>query len=89
MTTKTDGGPAFPFSGEYVAYEDEFGKEHRRTFSNEGLSIRDYFAAKFAAAWVLSITSSRPTESREAIGIEANRLGLIQADHMLNQRNKS
>jgi hypothetical protein len=66
-----DGGPAYP-----VPYE----------FMGAGMSLRDQLAAQFAVAWVQAIVASHPNESREAIGIEANRLGLLQADHMLKQR---
>lgn len=81
MTTKTDGGPAFPFgqtchvTGQLV-----------NGWGSEGMSLRDHMAIKFAAAWVRVITAEHATESREAIAIEANRLGLMQADHMLAQR---
>lgn len=85
MTTKTDGGPAFPAN----LAETSGGIIDSLDIGQGGMTIRDYFAAKFAVAWVLSITSTCPTESREAIGIEANRLGLLQATHMLAQRDKS
>jgi len=83
MTTKIDGGSAFPAPGLSNLPNGEF------LHPESGMTLREYLATKFAVAWVLSITACHPTESREEIGIEANRLGLIQADHMLNQRNKS
>lgn len=85
MTTKTDGGPAFPVADwDHQTFQPRTIEEARRLLS--GMTLRDYFAAKFAVAWVAAITASHANESREAIAIEANRLGLLQADHMLAQR---
>ncbi|MEI2416166.1 hypothetical protein V8Z80_08270 [Orrella sp. JC864] len=83
MSKIEDGGPAFPGERAFRYYQmgDRTGTE-----TVPGMSLRDYFAAKFSAAWVLAITASHPTESREAIGIEANRLGLLQADAMIRAR---
>jgi hypothetical protein len=65
-----------------VAYEDEFGKQHRRTFSNEGLSIRDYFAAKAMQMKFGTAGSSIPMEQMAADCY-------AMADAMLAERNKS
>ena len=71
-----DGGAAFP-----MERAPEEG-------CSEGMSLRDWFAGRFAAAWVIAI-SRRHAErgyEDEAAAVEANRLGLIQADAMLKAR---
>lgn len=83
MTTKNTGGLAFPWP---VADQECCG---RFESGYGGVSLREYYAAKFSAAWVQAITASHAIESREAIAIEANRLGLLQADHMLKQQEQS
>ena len=55
---------------------------------SSGMTLRDWFAGRFAAAWVIAI-SRRHAErgyEDEAAAVEANRLGLIQADAMLKAR---
>ena len=75
-----DGGPAFP-----VLVYDEVRGSHNET---DGMSLRDWFAGKFAAAWVVGLESRRGEEgySDEAAALEACRLGLMQADYMIEKR---
>ena len=47
MTAKHDGGPAFPVE-KFTAYPHGGGYIHR----DEGMSLRDYFAAKAMQGWV-------------------------------------
>lgn len=73
-----DGGPAFPTPHRPLNWES----------GAEGMSLRDWMAVKFAAAWVRSISTRRHEHGYTDEGVlqEANRLGLIQADAMLQQR---
>lgn len=52
--------------------------------SNDG-RLRDYFAAKFAAAWVVALSARTeiPAYCDSDAAVEACRLGLLQADAML------
>ena len=79
----TDGGPAFP---QLLAERMPYGVY---TLTAEGgMTLRDWFAGRFASAWVIAI-SRRHAErgyEDEAAAVEANRLGLIQADAMLKAR---
>lgn len=62
------------------------------TSNRGGLSIRAELAARFAAAWAMAIgvrAHHNPDYDDEGAGIEANRLGLLQADHFINQFNES
>ena len=54
----------------------------------EVVSPRDYFAAAFAAEWVAVLSRRRDVHgySDTAACVEANRLGLLQADAMLKAR---
>jgi hypothetical protein len=45
MSTKDDGGPAFPFGTEYTR-RDYFGNEEVMHENEPGMTLRDYFAAK-------------------------------------------
>lgn len=74
MSTQDDGGLAFPCgSGD--------------TRDPSGMSLRDYAAIKFAAAWVIVLgTREYASESDAEKMIEANRRGLKQADAMLIAR---
>ena len=73
------GGAAFPLRAKLP--NDEY-------CYNEGMSLRDYLAATFAAAWVvaLSIRHNDLGWSDAGAAVEANRLGLLQADEMIRAR---
>lgn len=76
MDTTNNGGPAFP------------QPEHSAAISPEGMTLRDYYAAHFAAAWVIAL-GARWKEggfSDDALLGEANNRGLQQADDMLKAR---
>lgn len=67
--------PAFP--------APEAGFEHFSQHSAYmGMTIRDYAAIKFAAAWVQALGGIQMSESRDALAVECLRLGLFQADYM-------
>ena len=76
MTHPTDGGPAFPLRGS--AYDEDLAQRH------EGLSLRDYYATHFAAAWTVALArrSAWPGLDESTVR-EAVRLGVLQADAML------
>lgn len=51
MTTKTDGGPAFPVADfDHQTFRPKDADEHRRLLS--GMTMRDYFAAKAMQALI-------------------------------------
>lgn len=70
MTTKTDGGPAFP------------SVNHPDIPVNNGMSLRDYFAAKAMAAMVASPDYVEGSWFQEDIAIQA----YTMADAMLKAR---
>lgn len=76
MSKKNDGGPAFPTSSENY---DEVNLE------GSGMTLRDYFAAKFASAMTppKGVVGTVQKERRK-IAIEA----YIMADAMLEARNE-
>ena len=84
-----DGGPAFPVSTRSCVSDSGYGhQDSESTWQFGGMSLRDWFAGRFASAWVIAI-SRRHAErgyEDEAAAVEANRLGLIQADAMLKAR---
>lgn len=78
MTTKTDGGPAFPRpAGDYNGTRHGNGAQ-------VGISIRDYFAAKAMAAMVASPGYEEGEWLQEDIALQA----YTMADTMLKQREK-
>lgn len=77
MTTlPNEGGPAFP-----TDTKDKFIPT-----PGGGMSLRCYFAAKFAAAWTIALSARWKEEGCDdrAIANEAARLGLWQAEAMLS-----
>lgn len=83
------GGPAFPMREER---REPVGDNIELVTPGEwpGMSLRDYFAAKFAAAWVIAL-GARWKEggfSDTDMLHESNRRGLEQADAMLAERAK-
>lgn len=83
---KNDGGPAFPHEADYIR-NDSDGFDFKVEF-HPGMSLRDYAAIKFAAAWIHALAERRGEGgySDEEAAEEAVRLGLIQADAMLAER---
>lgn len=83
MTDKT-GGPAFP-----QVYHPDMCCDP--AYVPAGMSLRDYMATKFAAAWTVALATRHGGPGLwgdEATSLEANRLGLKQADAMLQEREK-
>jgi|GEM_PF-6665852 len=97
--TMNDGGPAFH---EIVTeYDDDAHgslsslnwikrKYTENVYSVGGMSLRDYAAIKFSAAWTIALSGrdGREGYSDRGAAYEAVRLGLIQADAMLAERAK-
>lgn len=73
---KNTGGPAFPF------YENSYGV----TTGNEGMTLRDYFAAKALAALIVVLKDDR---KRGAAGVPIlAKYAYEYADAMLSERAK-
>ncbi len=51
MSTKDDGGPAFP-TGTQVEQNNATGETTIHQYLSDGISVRDYFAAKAMQAWL-------------------------------------
>lgn len=80
MSAKDDGGPAFPT---LLGLEDKgFGYQSARL--DEGMSLRDYFAAKAMQAWIMRFGQSEPVIAPET----ASRVAYTFADAMLGARKK-
>ena len=78
MTTKDTGGPAFPFSFEGPTTAPEF---------YEGMTLRDYFAAKAMAAHAVAVSgvaTKTPQDWHEMVA----QMAYMTADAMLAERNK-
>jgi hypothetical protein len=82
MTTQDDGGPAFPET--FTDWNPD--AEAREVTTYGGMTLRDYAAIKFAAAWVPVLGMTTMQESREQRAEEATRLGLLQADAFMKAR---
>ena len=50
MSTPNDGGPAFPRPEAFDPHTDDLGTQP----AQEGMTLRDYFAAKAMQGWVSS-----------------------------------
>lgn len=74
--TKETGGPAFP--GLHPSKECHY--------NDAGMTLRDYAAIKFAAAWVTVLGSEGLRETRDQRAAECNRLGMVQADDFMESR---
>ena len=69
-----DGGPAFPQNDAVV----------NRINNMDGMSLRQYYAGEFAAAWLPECIAQSKVDSRYPdAGKEANRMGLQQADALI------
>lgn len=85
MSAYKDGGPAFPRAAHY----DEEGPTHLDHMQQEGMSLRDYFAAKALAG----ICADPDTTVFECFDVpdafeQAALVAYDLADAMLAQRNK-
>lgn len=76
--SKPGSQPAFP-----VPEVEIDGISH--SARHKGLTVRQFYAATFAAAWIAVLERRRgePGYDDTAAAIESNRLGLRQADAML------
>lgn len=79
MTTKTDGGPAFPFG-----QISETTGQPVNGFYDPGMTLRDYFAAKAMAAMVASPDYVEGAWFQEDIALQA----YTMADAMLKARDE-
>jgi hypothetical protein len=68
--TKETGGPAFP-----AIMEDQYGSK----FANEGMTLRDYFAAKAMQGFAANLGPGATFETRASIAYQ-------WADEMLKAR---
>ena len=83
-----DGGPAYPQI--VTEYDEDAHKYTGNVHSIGGMSLRDYAAIKFSAAWTIALSGrdGREGYSDRCAAYEAVRLGLIQADALLAERAK-
>lgn len=83
---RKDGGPAFPTAVLIESATGADGVIRHSSIVTDGMSLRDYFAGQFAAAWVIALANR---DGRDADVVhEANRRGLEQADALLKERAK-
>ena len=78
MTTKDDGGPAFPVSGKNSAWD---GDPSRGWYTNPGMTLRQWYAGK---AMQGMLTEADTWESRANIVKQA----FIYADAMIAEGKK-
>jgi hypothetical protein len=85
MSAQNNGGSAFPHDEIHDCIEP-----YRHIQASTGVTVRDYFAAKFIAAWVVTLGARHglPWHSDRDAMWEAIRLGTEQADAMLAERAK-
>lgn len=90
MTTKNDGGPAFP-CGEKYATQDLAGvlTNHSKAPFYSGMTLRDYFAAKAPPPpdWWMENYSSRAGDLYTVADCVAQ-WNYVYADAMLSRRSK-
>ncbi|OWT61987.1 hypothetical protein [Candidimonas nitroreducens] len=81
MTTKSDGGPAFPVW--------ELNGDGQPEMTCFGISVRDYFAAKAMQGWLSSYgpDDQHPANNGSCDFVAAQAYAM--ADAMLAERNKS
>jgi hypothetical protein len=79
-TTPRDGGPAFPVPPEICS-----GPNNNWSYAYEGMTLRDYFAAAFAAAVLQGFLAGRDSYTPAA---HAAKWAYEQADAMLAERSK-
>lgn len=82
MDTKDNGGAAFPCEG---GRKTVVGNELRKTLPSDGMTLRDYFAAKALAGFAAHTKGARIKVGET--GAQANaRLAYEYADAMLEAR---
>lgn len=86
MNPKNDGGPAFPVPKQISSSRIEF-PDYDLVFK-EGLTIRDYFAAKAMSGWLASFDPDDGMPSKEVGQKQIAEMAYSIADAMLAERNK-
>lgn len=81
MNTKDDGGPAFP-TGTQVEQNYATGETVVHQYLSDGISVRDYFAAKAMQGMFAADTAESVMPN-----INKARLAYVMADEMLKARN--
>ena len=83
--SKNDGGTAFPVREDYCESQG-----HYRQYASDGMSLRDYFAAKAISGLMANIELLRSTVKKEQSQSEAEsevaRAAYAIADAMLAER---
>ncbi len=90
--SKENGGAAFPH-GVTERYQDVYGEEHTSEYSQPGMTLRDYFAAKAMQAMISGyLSNEKSSESGfklyEGDHVYAAGAAYSVADVMLAERNK-
>ena len=80
---KNDGGPAYPTTMEY----NEALAKWQSVTDSDGMSLRDYAAVHYTAAWIVSLGRGLNL-SEETIAELAHDKGQIQADAMIAARER-
>ena len=93
MTTKDDGGPAFPVLEKFESYDDEAGRYRDVYQPCGGMSLRDYFAAKALGGLLARSDSAVPHCAHcRPVGEDAGEhyadIAYRYADAMLKERSK-
>ena len=81
MTTKNDGGPAFPMP----AVTSEYGRIHDQEY---GMTLRDYFAAKALPLAFLAMGKGYFESDNESMSSDVATCAYQMADAMLAAREK-
>jgi len=89
---KETGGAAFPHDVE-ERYQDVYGEAHTSEYSEPGMTLRDYFAAKAMQAMITGyLSNEKSSESGfkfyEGDHLHAAKAAYAIADAMLKERKK-
>jgi hypothetical protein len=77
---------AFPSLNAEMTGIDSDGIERFDIEPSGGMTLHDYAAIRFAAAWTVALGSKEMSENHREQAWEANRLGRMQADDFMVQR---
>lgn len=83
---KETGGAAFPHDVE-ERYQDVYGEPHVSEYSEPGMTLRDYFAAKAAGGFASNIAQINVCNG-ESYATEIATMAYALADAMLKERKK-
>lgn len=81
-----DGGPAFPTTYKTEVFDDSYGRYRTQSHAFEGMSLREYLAAKAFQALVTRIPVD--TELTRCMISQIAEFSYIAADEMLSYREK-